>query len=466
MELSRRKFLTSLSMLAAVGSTMPAWGFGLGDKKLKVALVGTGIRGTTFWGKRLVDEYSDKLEFVGLCDINPGRLKFAKNYMGVKCPLFKDFEKMVRQSKPDLVIVTTKDSNHHEFIIKGLEMGCDVLTEKPLTIDEDKCQQITDAEIKSGRKLIVGFNYRWSPYNTKIKEMLANNAIGKVTSVDFHWYLNTYHGASYFRRWHGLREEGGTLWVHKSTHHFDLVNWWLDSDPEEVFAYGALEHYGANGPFRGDKCRTCPHKNECDYYWDITKEEFDMKLYVENEEHDGYIRDNCVFRKEIDIYDKMSAQVKYKNDVVLNYSLTTYSPFEGWRIAFNGTEGRIEAWLDIPYQKDMGMDQAALHEAEMDQGGKESIDHEPIIIHKLWKDFETVNVPMERAGHGGGDKRLHEKIFVNPEKEDPYQRAAGLRDGAMSCLIGVAARKSIESGKPVRIADLTSLEPSAKRLKG
>ena len=466
MKQSRRKFLSSISMLAAVGCTLPAWGFGLGDKKLKVALVGTGIRGVTFWGKRLVDEYSHVLEFVGLSDINEGRLKFAQGYMNVKCPLFLDFEEMVKKTKPDLVIVTTKDSTHHEFIIKGLEMGCDVLTEKPLTTDEDKCQQIIDAEEKSDKKLIVGFNYRWSPYNTKIKELLAKNSIGKVTSVDFHWYLNTYHGASYFRRWHGLKDSGGTLWVHKATHHFDLLNWWLDSDPAEVFAYGALEHYGHNNPFRGEKCRTCPHTDKCDYYWDITKEDFMMDLYANNEQYDGYERDDCVFRKEIDIYDKMSAQVKYKNDVVLNYSLTTYSPFEGWRVAFNGTEGRIEAWLDIPYQKDMAVDQEALHDAEMDQNAKDKIQHEPVIVHKLWKDFETVTVPMERGGHGGGDQRLHEKIFTNPDMDDPLGRAAGIRDGAMSILIGIAARKSIESGKPVKIEDLTSLEPSAVRIKG
>ncbi len=464
MDISRRKFLTSVSLLGAVGLTVPTLSFGLASKKLKVALVGTGIRGVTFWGKRLVDQYSDVLEFVGLCDINKGRVEFAKSYMGVNCPLFTDFEKMVKDTRPDLVIVTTVDATHHEFIIKGLQMGCDVLTEKPLTTDETKCQQIIDAEKKSNKNLIVGFNYRWSPYATKIKDLLAKNTIGKVTSVDFHWYLNTYHGASYFRRWHGLRNKGGSLFVHKATHHFDLLNWWLDSDPEEVFAYGALEHYGSNGPFSGKNCRTCTYKDKCEYYWDITKSKMDMSLYVENEKYDGYIRDSCLFRKEIDIFDKMSAQIKYKNNTVVNYSLTTYSPFEGWRIAFNGTEGRIEAWLDIPYYKDMALDQASLHAAEMSQQN-DAQHHEPIIVHKLWNKYETVNVPVERAGHGGGDKRLHEKIFVNPEVPDPYDRAAGLRDGAMSILIGVAAYKSVDTGKPIKIESLTSLKPSAKRLK-
>ena len=464
MELSRRNFLTTVSMLAA-GAVLPGNAFGLGEsKKLKVALIGVGIRGVDFWGKRLQDKYSDILEFVGLCDNNPGRLKHALKFIDVACPTFSDFDTMVKQTNPDLVIVTTRDCNHHEFIIKGLEMGCDVLSEKPLTTDEKKCQAIIEAEKKSNKNLIVGFNYRWSPYNTKIKELLNNNAIGKLTSVDFHWYLNTYHGASYFRRWHGMKNQGGSLLVHKATHHFDLLNWWINSDPKEVFAYGDLEHYGKNGLFSGENCRVCSHKKDCNFYWDITKEKFMMDLYANNEKYDGYIRDNCLFRKEIDIYDKMSAQVKYMNNVVVNYSLTTYSPFEGWRVCFNGTKGRIEAWIDIPYQDDVTVDQTEMHAMEMDQTDRDVLKTEPIIIHKLWEDFKTVTVKMERGGHGGGDQRLHEKVFVNPDKKDEFDRAAGLRDGAMSVLIGIGARKSIESGKPVQIDKLTSLKPEITRI--
>lgn len=458
MNRSRRDFLYSISMLAAgTAISSPLYGFGT-SRQLKVVLVGTGVRGTSFWGKRLVEQYPQKLSFVGLCDINPGRVKFAREYMGVNCPVFTDFDLMLRETRPDLVIVCTKDSTHHEFIVKGLEFGADVLTEKPLTTDEDRCRQIVEAERKSKKNLIVGFNYRWSPYMTKIKELLQNKSIGEITSVDFHWYLNTHHGASYFRRWHGLMNGGGSLWVHKATHHFDLLNWWLDDTPEEVFAYGSLEHYGKNGPFRGESCRKCAHKTECKYYWDITKSQHDMKLYVENEKHDGYIRDNCLFREEIDIYDKMSAQIRYKSNVVANYSLTTYSPFEGWRIAFNGQKGRIEAWLDIPWMKNEHIDQERLHAVEMEQGSKEGQINEPLILFRNWEKYETVNVVSERAGHGGGDSRLQDKIFLNPDAADPYRHAAGLRDGVMSVMIGIAARKSIQSGQPVKISSLTDVE--------
>ena len=465
MDLNRRKFIGALGMLAAgTAVSAPAHALGFYGRKLKVTLVGTGVRGTSFWGKRLVDQYPDLLEFVGLSDINPGRLEYAKEYMGVDCPVYTDFDKMLTEQNPDLVIVTTVDSTHHEFIIKGLDYGCDVLTEKPLTTDEDKCQDILDAERRSDRKLIVGFNYRWSPYATQVKQLLHDNTVGKITSMDFHWYLNNYHGASYFRRWHGLRQYGGTLWVHKSTHHFDMINWWLDSDPVEVFAYGALEHYGDNGPFKGDKCRTCPHKNECDYFYDITKSERYMNLYVKNEKYDGYIRDNCLYRPEINIYDKMSAQIKYANGVIVNYSLTTYSPYEGWRTGINGHNGRIEAWQDIPYFDNNSLDQAALHAAEMNQQEEDAMEHSPVIVHKNFEDHTVKQVSYERGGHGGGDKRLQDKIFSNPDAPDPLRHTAGVRDGAMSILIGIAARKSIESGEPVRISELTDLVPRAKRI--
>jgi len=450
-------------MLAA-HSVFPVGGFRFGKaEKLKIALVGTGIRGTTFWGKRLFDTYSDILEFVGLHDHNPGRLAYAQSYIGTDCPLFDHFETMIREARPELLIVTTKDSTHHQFIIKALEMGCDVLTEKPLTTDAAKCQAILAAERNSGNNLIVGFNYRWSPYNTKIKELLSSGIIGKITSVDFHWYLNTYHGASYFRRWHGQIKNSGSLLVHKATHHFDLLNWWIDSEPAEVFAYGDLEFYGQNGPYRGSNCRDCAHTAICDFYWDITKDDFLTNLYVENEHHDGYIRDNCLFRDEIDIYDKMSAQVRYQNNVQLSYSLTTYSPYEGWRASFNGTEGRLEAWTDIPYYQDVKVSESEKHALELSQDKEDFIRSEPIIVHHLWKDFEIVKVPRERVGHGGGDGRLQDKLFLDPSAPDPYGHMAGSRDGAMSILIGIAARESIQTRKAVQIAAMTDLQPRAQR---
>jgi predicted dehydrogenase len=466
--MKRRNFLQTSAAATAgmlIGNPLSAQGPLSINVKKRLVMVGTGHRGTGFWGKPIVDNYGDLVEFVGLCDLNTGRSAFAKQHMNVKCPTFTDFELMMKTTKPDIVIVTTVDSTHSEFIIKAMEMGADVITEKPMTTDETKCQAILDAEKRTGRKVIVGFNYRHASHMTAVKELLVADRVGRITSVDFHWYLNVYHGADYFRRWHGLKSKGGSLWVHKATHHFDLLNWWLDSDPVEVTAFGQLEHYGKNGKNRGKNCRTCEHKTTCKFQLDITKDKWLNDLYVKNDHLDGYMRDGCVFRKEIDIYDKMSAQILYANGVTVNYSLTTYSPYEGWRIAFNGMDGRLETWQDIPYQQPQSVDQAERHAKEMEQNKNEMpTDFEEIMVmDNFAKKHEIIKVPKFKGGHGGGDNMLHERIFRNPKNENPHKIMAGTRDGAMSCLIGVAARKSIEEKRSVKISELVDIVPMAKR---
>ncbi|MFC7666247.1 Gfo/Idh/MocA family protein [Hymenobacter humi] len=266
-------------------------------KKKRVAMVGTGHRGLGMWGVEVLKEHGDRLEFVGLCDINPGRVATGKKMLGVKCPTYTNFDKMMRETKPDILIVTTVDDTHNEFIVKGLEYGADIVTEKPMTTDEKKCQQILDVEQRTGKKVKVTFNYRYSPHRQKIYELLRSGVIGNVTSADFHWYLDVHHGADYFRRWHRLREHSGSLLVHKATHHFDLLNWWLESDPEEVYANGQLNFYGKNNSFRHTHCRPCPHKDKCAFYWDMTQDKRLMAIYADNEKYDGYLRDGCVWKK-------------------------------------------------------------------------------------------------------------------------------------------------------------------------
>jgi predicted dehydrogenase len=434
-------------------------------KKLRLALVGTGARGSSLWGREIIKTFSDVTEFVGLCDHNPGRVAYVKGALGVSAPTFTNFEQMVRETKPDYVIVTTVDATHDEFIVKALEMGCNVITEKPMTTDEVKCKRILEAEKRSGKNVIVAFNYRHSVHSMQIKELLAQSRVGKITSVDFNWYLNVHHGADYFRRWHGRLAKGGSLWVHKATHHFDLLNWWLNSEPVEVSAYGQLEHYGKNNSFRGTVCRGCQYKDQCKFFWDITKDDRLVKLYVDNEKHDGYVRDGCVWSNEIDIWDKMSAQIVYANGVTANYSLTTYSPYEGWQIAFNGLKGRLESWEDIPYlQKGAADDQAKRHAIEMSNADDAIAGEvrEIMVMDNFEKNYEIYTTPKIRGGHGGGDVRMQRRMFVDT-KDNPHHVMAGTREGAMSILIGIAARKSIALKRPVKISELTDLVPMANR---
>jgi predicted dehydrogenase len=420
---------------AAAASLIPAAGSGAaGGARRRYALVGTGARGVGMWGRDLVDRYADAVEFVGLCDVNPLRVEVGKRMIGAACPTFTDLGTMLSTVKPDVLIVTTVDAAHADCTVQALEAGIDVITEKPMVIDEAQCRRVLETEKRAGRRLIVTFNARYAPMHQKIKELLLAGEIGQVSSVDFSEYLDTRHGADYFRRWHRLRDKSGSLWVHKATHHFDLVNWWLAAEPEVVSAVQSLNNYGRKGRFRHTHCRPCPHKTGCDFYWDITKSPHLVALYVGPEKADGYLRDGCVFKQDIDIPDTMNAIVRYSNGVSMSYSLNTFVPIEGYRVAFNGTKGRLEA-------------------RSFDRHPWAAHDETEIHLLRSFGQSVKVDVPTVEGAHGGGDDRLRDLIFRNPSVPE-YMRLPDSRAGAMSCLTGIAALKSGDQGRPVKIAEL------------
>lgn len=434
---TRRDFVKTAGGAAVGASLLGVNVLADAPAKRRYAIVGTGDRGSGMWGRDLVRRYPDLLDFVGLCDINPKRALVARDYIGVTCPTFSNFDEMLDRSRPDLLMVTTVDGFHHEYIIKGLDRGIDVMTEKPMTTDEAKCQAVVDAEKRNNRRIAVTFNYRYAPAHQKIKEVLLSNEIGRVISVDFSWYLDVIHGADYFRRWHRLRKNSGSLLVHKASHHFDLMNWWLGADPVEVSGAAGLEVYGKNGSFRSTNCRLCPHKAECRFYYDMTTNARRMKLYAACEDVDGYYRDGCVFREDIDIFDTMQAIVKYSNGATMSYALNAFMPYEGYRVAFNGENGR----LDVRSYERQPWTAPASHE---------------IYLTKSFGKRTVVSVPKLTEGHGGGDDRLRDLIFRKIAMPD-YMKLPDSRAGAMSCLTGIAIRNSIDQHKPIKIADLVKL---------
>lgn len=435
---NRRNFLAGSGAALVTAACTTNFSEATTQRKLRMAMVGTGSRGSFTWGQGVVRNYSDVVDLVGLCDHNGKRVVAAQKLIGTSAPTFTDFDRMIRETKPETVLVTTVDGTHAKYIIRAMELGCDVMSEKPLCTDEQQCQAIVNAQKKFGKNISVTFNARHGVKDKKLKELLLQKVIGDVISVDFHEYLDTSHGADYFRRWHRLKANSGTLLVHKASHHFDQANWWLNSSPVSVTAFGELKFYGRNSAIRGTNCRSCSHKQNCKFYWDITKNANHVKLYTDCESEDGYLRDGCVFDDKTDIYDTMSVVVRYENGVTLNYTANTFLPYEGQAISFNGTKGR----LDLQQFSGGGF---KIDELRLTRSFGKS---------EVITDFEK---PRE-GGHGGADSSLHDLIFRGLPKDDPLGLRADWRDGAKSSLIGIAARRSIErGGQTVKINDLVKL---------
>jgi len=375
----------------------------------------------------------------------------ADKYGAKPVPMYHytEFDKMIEETKPDTVIVSSTDRTHDEYKIRSMEKGCDVITEKPMTINERKAQAIIDTQKRTGKNLRVTFNYRYAPISTKVRELIMDGVIGDIFSIHFEWLLNTQHGADYFRRWHRNKHNSGGLLVHKSTHHFDLINFWLNSTPETVFAFGDLNFYGIhNAEKRGVtdfyyRAHGSEAAKDDPFAIDMENSEYFKEMYLNAEHDSGYIRDRSVFGDDISIEDTMGAIIRYKNNTIMTYSLNCYMPWEGYVVNLNGSKGRIEC--------------KTVEQSYISGGGEKSDEgahmSKMIEVHPMFGKPYEVEIEEGTGGHGGGDVVMLEDIFGNPEP-DRFKRAASHIDGAMSILTGIAANKSIASGMPINIRDL------------
>jgi len=423
--------------------------------KKRYAQVGIGGRARFFY-EAIASDFMETSEIVAFCDISQTRMDYANKLLkeeygvsSVPTYFYTEFDRMLDETKPDCVIVTSVDRTHDHYIIRAMEKGCDIVTEKSMTTDEEKAQAIIDCQKRTGRDLRVTFNYRYAPHNTKVRELLVNDVIGEVFSVHFEWLLDTRHGADYFRRWHRNKINSGGLLVHKSTHHFDLVNFWLDTHPSKVFAYGDLKFYGrSNAEKRGvdkfySRCLDSEAAKDDPFAIDLKSDETLRELYLNAEEDSGYIRDRSVFADDISIEDTMGVLVKYKNGTILTYSLNAYMPWEGFNVSINGSKGRIE----------LNVKENSYINAGGEKKNEGALGETALRVYPMFGNPYTVEITEKEGGHGGGDPILLNDIFGIPEP-DPLNRAASHVAGAMSVLTGIAANKSIASGLEVKIDDL------------
>ena len=428
----------------------------------RFAVVGTGGRAGMFI-QAITDRYRDSCKLVALCDLSQTRMNWHNQQIQMRSKTVAvttyhadQFDTMIKDTRPDTVIVATIDATHHHYINRAMELGCDVITEKPMTTDAEKARSIFDTIERTGKKLRVTFNYRYAPTFTKLRELLMQGVVGRPLNVDFSWLLDTYHGADYFRRWHREKQNSGGLLVHKATHHFDLVNWWIDSYPDEVFAFGDLSFYGKqNAAARGEtytyeRYTNVPEAHEDPFALFLGKDESLRGLYLEAEIDNDYIRDRNVFGEPITIEDTMAVTARYRNGVILSYCLLAYSPWEGLNVAITGTKGRVE--LNVVENVNLVSGQGASYDPQASTGG---FKRAAIRVYPMFGEGYDVEIHSgEAGGHGGADPIMLEQLFSPDPPHDPYNRAASHIDGAASIMLGIAANRAMEINRPVRIDDL------------
>ena len=398
----------------------------------RYVIVGTGSRVLSMFVKGLSEKIGKSIEITGVYDINRTRCEYYKNYLGEGLHIYSDFDTMLDTEKPDAVIVGTVDSYHTEYVVRSMKKGYDVICEKPLANTHEDCKAIRDAEKETGRRVTVTFNCRFMPYFSKLKELVSSGKIGRVYSVVYDYSLNRWHGGDYFKRWHRKMENSQGMLLHKSTHHFDIINWVLDDIPAKVSAMADRFHFGDEKRSYAKRCKECKMADKCESYKSQSSA-VDEALYFKAEHEDGYIRDKCAFLSDTDIYDSMSVAVKYTRGTLLTYTLNLFSMREGFTLTLLGEKGIIRVSC---YKKKVGEGQ-------------------DVSITLMNAENEEVDIPFDSASgeHGGGDARLLDMIFSEEEIDDPLGRCADSFAGVSSAMIGIGANESIKCGATVDVAE-------------
>jgi predicted dehydrogenase len=426
------------------------------NDRTRHVVVGTGARSRLFIDA-ILKKYSDAHQIVGLCDTSKVRMhwhrqRIQREYGIEQIPIFHadDFDQMIEETGAQSVIVCSVDATHDHYVTRAMELGCDVICEKPLTTTAGKARRILAAVQKTGRQLRVGLNCRYMPEMLRVKQLVDQETIGRPLKVDLCWMLDTRHGADYFRRWHRQKQYSGGLLVHKASHHFDLVNWWISSSPRVVQAMGDLSFYGRDNAYRrGEQYaydRYTGHvRPEDDPFALLLDEGYDAPslkgLYLDAEKETGYIRDRNVFGDGIDIEDRMTVIVRYNNGVLLSYSLVAFSPWEGLRLSITGDRGRIE--LDNRFGAHIVAGQSDDDLASTQSSGTD----QSLRVLPMFGQPYDVEVPKGEGSHGGGDRGLLANLFgpaADQQPDDP--RPADHRDGLWSAMVGIAANEAMSSG--------------------
>lgn len=416
----------------------------------RYVLCGASHRALSCFISALQGTHRNHGEIVGVLEPDAMRLAQAREMhpalKGVPAAGAEDLGALLRATQPDALLVMSPDHCHAAAVLAALPQGIDCIVEKPLATTSTDLNAIMAAVSKGPGKLLVTHNLRFSPLHQRIADLLRGGAVGRPTLVELQWSIDVTHGSSYFQRWHRQRQCSGGLAVHKSSHHFDLVAYWLGCEPEHVYAQGSRQHFGPGGAHdpinaQTQSCSSCAHTHSCTVHqesehWRRVAGQCASSGHRHARSYSSLAMDTCVFAAGTDLRDSYACTINFTGGVLLQYSAQFAAPYSGFRLCVSGTRGRLEVQHRIATQRLRYPAPAT------------SID-----LFPLFGGHQMIDVPDCVGGHDGGDAALLNAVFpLEHGARDP--RLATAHDGVRSVAIGLAVERSIDLGRPVAMSEI------------
>ena len=424
-----------------IKTKMPVMDAGL-SKPVTVMIIGAGGRGRTY--ARYAEKFPQSMKVVGVADLNPNRRKaMAKKHNIPVENQFGHFNDALSKAKfADAVVIATPDNLHYEPCMKALELGYDVLLEKPVAPTERECRAILKQAHKYNRIVAVCHVLRYAPYFVALKQVLDSGAIGDIVNIQHFEPIRYAHMAhSYVRGNWPLSTKTTPIILAKSCHDLDILRWLIDKPCETIAAEGSLHLFRPENAPKGapERCTDgCPHEAECPYsaidiyerrkqhlgVFDLPRK--DPALIREKLKTTNYGR--CVFRCENDQCDHYVAIMKFQDGVTASFSMDAFTPWGGRRTRIMGTKGFIEGDMTTFTFYDF----RTSHKSVWDQKVSEIAEY-------------------KGSGHGGGDHLLVRDFLRAVSAQDEKLLSSTIDVSIESHVMGFMAEKSRKSNKKIKI---------------
>lgn len=416
-------------------------------EKIKAILIGAGIRGKTY-SDYAKDFYGDRFELVAVAEPDAGRRVAVQKKHGLadeNC--FTDWKELLSRPKfADAAIIATQDRQHFEPAMKAIELGYNLLLEKPMAVTPEDCVRIADFANEKGVEVMVCHVLRFTPFFSRLKQVIDAGMLGDIVNVIHVEAVGERHYAHSYARgnWSNLAKSSPMI-LAKSCHDLDILQWLIGKKCTRVHSFGALRHFKRENCPEGAPKRCiegCPHADACPYdavrtylkegerarhatgCFDPTEADIVRAL---KESPYGV----CVYQSDNDVVDHQTVNLEFEDGALVSFTMSAFN--KGGRfIRIMGTKGEATAYMN----------------------------EDKIRVY----DFltrETTEVPILNAelnetifgGHGGGDKGIV-KAFV--ELMDGTYRGNALSD-ILTCaenhMMAFAAEESRVTGRVIDMKD-------------
>jgi predicted dehydrogenase len=313
-------------------------------KTTRIGVIGLGQRIAHVL--RAMDEVGWKLEVAGYADPRPVGLPILAERGIAPGKSYDSVAALLRDGPFDLVMIGSPNHLHYEHLLAAFAAGYPIFAEKPIVRTEEEtfalARHLADRKMPP---LYIGLVMRSMPIVRETIARVDAGALGELISMDATEHLPPEHGGYLARNWRRRQEWGGSFYLDKVCHDFDIFGRLAGARPSRVASFGGKRIFHAG---RKDVART---------YSD------GAPAYALRDA--GWMGANDAFHSDMDVADHQTAIVEYDSGFQLSFHSNSHVALGERRWYIAGTDGTLLA--------DLVRNKLMLRRA-MDKGKPERID--------------------------------------------------------------------------------------------